>query len=69
MEAGMSADQKPQNNIFHEKDRVIFSIAIAAGVNITFSLSDDDLEHLMEQREAYKENSQGVKKLLVPGRL
>lgn len=63
------ADQKPQNSIFHEKDRVIFSIAIAAGVNLSFSLSDDDLEHLMEQREAYKnQQNQSLKKLLVPGR-
>jgi hypothetical protein len=54
LEALMEPAQQPANNIFHDKDRVILTIGISGGVNLTFSLSDDDLEHLMEQRKEYK---------------
>lgn len=56
-----------QNNIFHDKDRIILSIAISSGVNLTFSLSDDDLEQLVEQRRAYRKSKQ-AQQLLIPGR-
>lgn len=59
-------EQLPSNNIFHDKDRIILSIAISQGVNLTFSLSDDDLEQLIEQRKAYKRDAT-ARKLLIPG--
>lgn len=50
-------EPQPANSIFHEKDRVILSIAVAPGVNLMFSLSDDDLEQLYQQRQMRKQQT------------
>lgn len=58
-------DAQPANAIFHEADRIIFAIGLAPGVNLTFSLTDQDLEQLIEQR---RERAQaGRLKLLTGG--
>lgn len=67
----MQQGQQPENSIFHTDDRIVFNIALHQGVNLTFSLSDDDLDHLVEQRREYKKKNSKLlpnNKLLIPGR-
>lgn len=46
---------QPQNGVMHLEDRVIFTVGMAPGVTMQFSVNDSDLEQIMEQRRERKQ--------------
>lgn len=47
-------DQQPQNVIMHTDERTLIIVSLAIGVQLTFSLSDDDVERIYQQRQERK---------------
>ena len=64
---GQPEGQAPtQNRIIHTDTRVFFAVGIAPGVELNFSMSDQDIEQLYEVRQERKRKAR--LQLLAPGK-